>query len=147
MPNDDPTLPDEAIAADALAAHARYLEAFNAGDAERAAAFYATPCTIVRPLGARVLASHDDAREMLSRSLDLLRTKGFAQSRFTDRRVHVMSGRAVLLGGAFDRLRADGTLIESVCCTYVLARADAGWQVATNIVHPPGWLLPPRPRH
>lgn len=144
MPNENPTTPDEAIAADALAAYAAYLEAFNAGDAERAARFYATPYTVVRPHGVQVLECLEDARRMLSRSRDVLRGKGFAVSRFAKRRVHVMSERAVLLGGVFDRLRTDGSLIESVCCTYLLARRDPGWQLATTIVHPPERLLPPR---
>jgi ketosteroid isomerase-like protein len=144
MSNASPTPPDDAIEADALAAYGAYLEAFNAGDAERAARFYATPYTVVRPHGVQVLERFEDVRDMLSRSREVLRGKGFALSRFARRQVHVMSERAVLLGGAFDRLRADGSLIESVCCTYLLARRDAGWQLATTVVHTPERLLPPR---
>ena len=142
---DEEELRAQATARDALAHYARYLEAFNARDVDTAAAFYASPCTIVRQQGVQVLQGQDDARAMMSRNLQVLAGKAFAVTRFARRRVRVMNERAVLLGGEFVRERADGTPIESVCCTYVLARQEDGWRIVTMMPHPPSNLLPQAP--
>ena len=142
---DEAQLRAQATARDALEHYARYLEAFNGRDVDGAAAFYASPCTIVRPQGVQVLQGADDARAMMSRNLQVLAGKAFALTRFTRRRVRVMNERAVLLGGEFVRERADGTPIESVCCTYVLARQEDGWRIVTMMPHPPANLLPQAP--
>lgn len=134
----------QAIEQDALAACERYLAAFNARDAARAASFYATPTMVVRPTGHRVLATPADVESMLATSLARLEQMGFASTRFGRRTLRAVNENVVLLSADFVRARADGSTIEKVACTYVLSRGPSGWGVATMIAHPPDSVLPGR---
>lgn len=131
-----------AIEADALATYERYLLAFNARDAARAARFYGVPMMVVRATGHRMLAAHSEVETMLSNSLALLQTKGFASTRIGRCTLRAMNENTVLLSADFIRSRADGSVIETVACTYVLSRGDSGWAIVTMVAHPADRVLP-----
>ncbi|MEQ8653741.1 MAG: hypothetical protein RIC87_14865 [Kiloniellales bacterium] len=51
-------------------------------------------------------------------------------------------GLAVLDASSVERLRKDGSVIESIDAHYILRKeADGAWRIATALVSAPGWRV------
>lgn len=118
-----------------------YLKAWNAQDLEAVSALYAEPSIFVLPQASLPLADRAATLALLKQVFEGLNAESFEVSRcakVTGRSCG--GGLAVLDATSVDRLRKDGSMIESIDAHYVLRReADGAWRIVTAVVCAPGW--------
>lgn len=115
----------------------RYCEAFRAGNATAAAAFYHAPAAMIFDDRLVVLDSHAKLAAVLDRILTGLIERGFSRSIIDRMEVMPLTDNTALINAAFSRLRADGTVLERLGATYTVIGGDSGLRIACVVTHDP----------
>ncbi len=121
-----------------------YLRAWNAQDLEALSALFAEPSLFVLPQASLPLADRSATQALLKQVFDGLNADNFEKSRYAGVTARSCGdGLAILDATTVDRLRKDGSVIESIDAHYVLRReTDGAWRIVTVVVCAPGWRDP-----
>ena len=68
-------------------------------------------------------------------AMDALRARGFAKSELTNLRLKRLSAASVIAGGVAVRRKTDGEELERAVVVYLMQKTNAGWQIATLVIH------------
>jgi ketosteroid isomerase-like protein len=130
-----------AIADDADDAGAKlyeYFEAFNAQDTQKVAnEIYSTPVHIGGGDGHRVLATPEAAVENLENLYDVIKGRGWKESKISSLEICVASDTLALVDTQYSRLNQDGEPIPPTLRTnlYVLQKIDGDWRIVAFYGH------------
>jgi ketosteroid isomerase-like protein len=117
---------------------ARYLDAFESGDADAAAAFYDPPCMFISDSICRVLTTHADIAGLLGNMRRELARKDYRSSPILSEEIDVLSPGLALLSVVVSRLAADGRELERLTARYTLRLVDGAWRCACVVAYPAG---------
>ncbi len=121
-----------------------YLAAWNGQDLEALSRLYDEPSTFILPDRSLPLADRAATVALMELVFQGLNADGFAASRYADLEARACGeGLAVLDVSAVERVRHDGSVIETIDAHYILRRqADASWRITAAVVCAPGWRRP-----
>ncbi len=118
-----------------------YLTRWNAQDLEGISDLFEEPSLFVLPDRSIALATRQEALALLTLVFQGLNADNFEASRYASLEARSAGGGlAVLDVAGVDRLRKDGSLIETIDAHYILRRqAEGGWRIISAVVCEPGW--------
>jgi hypothetical protein len=105
--------------------------------------FYAVPLILAGDDEARVLTSEEDVLAIVKRAAVGLQSDHYSHSQLLDSDLIEINSSTVLLRGEFARRRMDGTEIQRVGATYLIARGVVGLRIFAVAAHPAPNLEPP----
>jgi hypothetical protein len=119
-----------------------YLDAFAAAvnDLSKSGGilnFYAVPLILAGDDEAQVLTSEEDVLAIVSRNAASLKPHHYSHSQLLDSDLIEINGSTVLLRGEFSRRRMDGSEIQRVGATYLIARGVVGLRIFAVATHSP----------
>jgi hypothetical protein len=125
-----------------------YLDAFAAAvndlsKSGRILNFYAVPLILAGDDEAQVLTSEEDVLAIVPRNAASLKPDHYSHSQLLDSHLIEINGSTVLLRGEFSRRRMDGTEIQRVGATYLIARGVVGLRIFAVATHSPPSPEPP----
>jgi hypothetical protein len=118
-----------------------YLEAFGAyarGDTDDPNAllsFYNVPLLLTTDDGLLVLTTEDDVTGAIRQQVEGMRAASYDRSDVLESDVTVLNRASILYRGDFSRRRRDGSEIQRLQVTYLVAQASAGPRIAALAVH------------
>lgn len=127
-----------AFADDASAKLYEYFAAFNAQDTQKIAnEIYSTPVHVGGGDGHRVLATPAAAIENLDNLYEVIKARGWKESRIRDLEVCMASDTLALVDTQYSRLNAQGEAIPPALRTnlYVLQKIDGDWRIIAFYGH------------
>jgi hypothetical protein len=99
--------------------------------------FYAVPLILAGEDEAQVLTSEEDVLAIVERAAAGLKSDQYSHSQLLDGHLIDINGSTVLLRGEFSRRRMDGTEIQRVGATYLIARGVRGLRIFAVAAHSP----------
>ena len=112
-----------------------YYRAFSTLDAEAVKPYFHEPSQLVSPAGVGTTPTRAAVTTLFQPVMDALRARGFAKSELTDLRLKRLSAASVIAGGVAVRRKTDGQELERAGVVYLLQNTNAGWQIATIVIH------------
>lgn len=125
-------------AKDAGARLYEYFDAFNAEDTHKVAKeIYSTPVHIGGGDGHRVLATPEAAVENLENLYEVIKGRGWKQSKISSLEICIASESLALVDTQYSRLNQDGEPIPPTLRTnlYVLQKIDGDWRIIAFYGH------------
>ncbi len=112
-----------------------YYRAFSTLDAKAVKPYFHEPWQLVGPAG--VVRRHRRARllPLSFNRMDALRARGFAKAELIDLHLKRLSAATVIAGGVAVRRKTDGEELERAGVVYLMQKTNAGWQIATIVIH------------
>ena len=68
-------------------------------------------------------------------AMEALRARGFAKSELINLHLKRLSAATVIAGGVAVRRKTDGEELERAGVVYLMQKTNAGWQIATIVIH------------
>jgi hypothetical protein len=96
---------------------------------------YGVPLLVTTDDGYYPLTSDDQVVGMLDRQVTALRAAGYGSSEAVASEVWPVNAASALYRGTFARRRRDGTQIDRITATYLLAAGPAGPRISMLAVH------------
>src|SRR5919109_4129740 len=118
-----------------------YLEAFGAyapgdtDDPKTLLGFYNVPLLLTTDDGLLVLATENDVTRAIRQQVEAMRAASYERSDVLESDVTVLNRASILYHGDFSRRRRDGSEIQRLQVTYLVAQASAGPRIAALAVH------------
>jgi hypothetical protein len=117
-----------------------YLDAFAAcGRGERESAsllsHYGVPIVFTTDVGCFVAASEAQVVAIAQQQIDGMRAAKYHHSEVLESAVTLVNATSALVRGAFSRVRADGSEIGRVVCTYLVTDGAQGRRISALLVH------------
>jgi hypothetical protein len=117
-----------------------YLDAFastvkDLSDSRRMLEFCAVSLVLAGDEEAQVLTSEQDVLGVLRRAAAGLHSDQFSHSELLDSHLIEINRSTALLRGEFSRKRTDGSEIERVGATYLIARSNSGLRIFALVPH------------
>jgi ketosteroid isomerase-like protein len=127
------------VAGDAASAAAhmdRYLASFNAGEFDVTASCYHEPCTFIAANSVLVINTEAEVAQHFEGVVAGLRARGFDHSEWIDKQIIGLGDNLALASCTYQRLKADGNVLEAFCATYTLQKHADGWRIVSLVGHP-----------
>jgi hypothetical protein len=121
--------PDDVAVAGAVAATDRFLETFNACDADGHVGTLAFPHVRLASGRVRVWKGAEEAVAALERAFPVLRSVGWNHSTWDHREVIHAGSDKVHLDVRFTRWRTDGSVLGVYPAVYVIVQLDGRWLI------------------
>jgi hypothetical protein len=99
--------------------------------------FYGVPLILAGDDEAQVLTSEDDVLAFVQSAASGLRSEDYSHSQLLDSRLIDINGSTVLLRTDFSRRRTDGSEIQQLGATYLIARGVSGLRIFAVGIHSP----------
>ncbi len=118
----------------------RYLECWNNRDLEGVASCFDEPSVFVLPSGAVPLADRQALVSLLQNLFAGLEKAGFSHT--TIGSIEAKScgeGLAILDAEGVDRIKQDGSLLESIDGHYVMRNCEGQWRLVVAVACASGW--------
>ena len=118
-----------------------YLTAFaalgrgEAEDARRLLDHYGVPLLVGTDAGCLALDDEAKVLAFARQQIEGLRAAGYDRSDELAARTTVLNGSCALREGRFARLRADGSEISQITCTYLITDGPGGHRISAIVVH------------
>jgi ketosteroid isomerase-like protein len=123
---------DKAAAAKVLT---DYYRAFSTLDAQAVLPYFHEPSQLVSPAGVGSTPTRAAVVAVFQPAMDALRARGFAKSELTNLHLKGLSATTAIAGGVAVRRKTDGQELERAGVVYLMQKTDAGWQIATIVIH------------
>jgi ketosteroid isomerase-like protein len=125
--------PDEKAAAAQVLAD--YYRAFSSLDAQAVWPYFHEPSQLVSPAGVVPTPTRAALAALFQPSMEALRARGFAKSELINLHLKRLSAATVIAGGVAVRRKTDGEELERAGVVYLMQKTNAGWQIATIVIH------------
>jgi len=118
-----------------------YLAEFGAvgrGDVEdvrRLLQYYGVPLLVGTDAGCPALSDEAQVLTFVQQQVQGMRSAGYDRSDELTAQTTVLNGSCALRRGRFSRLRADGSEIAQITCTYLITESSAGHRISAIVVH------------
>ena len=112
-----------------------YYRAFSTLDAEAVKPYFHEPSQLIGPAGAGSAPTRAALAAFFQPSMEALRARGFAKSELINLHLKRLSAATVIAGGVAVRRKTDGEELERAGVVYLMQKTNAGWQVATIVMH------------
>lgn len=97
-------------------------------------AFYDVPLLVTTDAAAVTLATAGEVVGAFEPQLERMRAEGYDRSEARAIDVSVLNARTALVGGTFDRVRRDGSVISHLVATYLVVDGDAGRRIRAMVL-------------
>jgi hypothetical protein len=119
-----------------------YSSAFRPGNVQEMAQFFTFPCCMIANGRRLNIGSPGELLAMFSGALEALASKGFSHSEVREIHAHSLAEDTAIVSASYDRLRADGSLLETLAATYNLWRGEGRrWKIVLITLHDANNLL------
>ena len=112
-----------------------YYGAFSTLDAEAVKPYFHEPWQLVSPAGVGVGTTPAALAAVFQPAMEALRARGFAKSELINLHLKRLSAATVIAGGVAVRRKTDGEELERAGVVYLMQKTNAGWQIATIVIH------------
>ena len=112
-----------------------YYRAFSALDAEAVKPYFHESWQLVSPAGVGVGTTCAALAAVFQPAMEALRARGFAKSELFNLHLKRLSAATVIGGGVAVRRKTDGEELERAGVVYLMQKTNAGWQIATIVIH------------
>jgi ketosteroid isomerase-like protein len=112
-----------------------YYRAVSTLDAEAVKPYFHEPWQLVSPAGVGVGTTRAALAAVFQPALEALRARGFAKSELINLHLKRLSTATVIAGGVAVRRKTDGEELERAGVVYLMQKTNAGWQIATIVIH------------
>jgi ketosteroid isomerase-like protein len=112
-----------------------YYRAFSTLDAEAVKPYFHEPWQLVSPAGVGVGTTRAALAAVFQPAMEALRARGFAKSELINLHLKRLSAATVIAGGVAVRRKTDGEELERAGVVYLMQKTNAGWQIATIVIH------------
>ncbi len=118
-----------------------YLAEFGAvgrGDVEdvrRLLEYYGAPLLVGTDGGCTALSDEAQVLAFVEQQVQGMRSAGYDRSDELAAETTVLNGSCALRRGRFSRLRADGSEIAQIACTYLITGSSVGNRISAVVVH------------
>jgi len=112
-----------------------YYRAFSTLDAEAVKPYFHEPWQLVSPAGVVPTPTRAALAALFQPSMEALRARGFAKSELINLHLKRLSAATVIAGGVAVRRKTDGEELERAGVVYLMQKTNAGWQIATIVMH------------
>ena len=112
-----------------------YYRAFSTLDAEAVKPYFHEPWQLVSPAGVGVGTTRAALAAVFQPAMEALRARGFAKSELINLHLKRLSAATVIAGGVAVRRKTDGEELERAGVVYLMQKTNAGWQIATLVIH------------
>ena len=107
----------------------------DADDVRRLLEYYGLPLLVGTDAGCHALGDEAEVLAFVQQQLEGMRSTGYDRSEELAAETTVLNGSCALHRGRFARLRADGSEIAQITCTYLITDGPAGPRIAAIVVH------------
>jgi ketosteroid isomerase-like protein len=112
-----------------------YYRAFSTLDAEAVKPYFHEPWQLGSPAGVGVGTTRAALAAVFQPAMEALRARGFAKSELINLHLKRLSAATVIAGGVAVRRKTDGEELERAGVVYLMQKTNAGWQIATIVIH------------
>ena len=112
-----------------------YYRAFSTLDAEAVKPYFHEPSQLVSPASVVPTPTRAALAALFQPSMEALRARGFAKSELINLHLKRLSAATVIAGGVAVRRKTDGEELERAGVVYLMQKTNAGWQIATIVIH------------
>jgi ketosteroid isomerase-like protein len=112
-----------------------YYRAVSTLDAEAVKPYFHEPWQLVSPAGVGVGTTRAALAAVFQPAMEALRARGFAKSELINLHLKRLSAATVIAGGVAVRRKTDGEELERAGVVYLMQKTNAGWQIATIVIH------------
>ena len=112
-----------------------YYRAFSTLDAEAVKPYFHEPWQLVSPAGVVPTPTRAALAALFQQAMEALRARGFAKSELINLHLKRLSAATVIAGGVAVRRKTDGEELERAGVVYLMQKTNAGWQIATIVIH------------
>jgi ketosteroid isomerase-like protein len=112
-----------------------YYRAVSTLDAEAVKPYFHEPWQLVSPAGVGVGTTRAALAAVFQPAMEALRARGFAKSELINLHLKRLSTATVIAGGVAVRRKTDGEELERAGVVYLMQKTNAGWQIATIVIH------------
>jgi ketosteroid isomerase-like protein len=112
-----------------------YYRAFSTLDAEAVKPYFHEPWQLVSPAGVGVGTTRAALAAVFQPAMEALRARGFAKSELINLHLKRLSAATMIAGGVAVRRKTDGEELERAGVVYLMQKTNAGWQIATIVIH------------
>ena len=119
----------------------RYLTEFGAvgrgdvDDVQRLVEFYGVPLLVGTDAGCLALSDEEQVLAFARQQVDGMRSAGYDRSKELTAGTTVLNGSCALRRARFSRLRADGSEIAQLACTYLITGGSASRRISAIVLH------------
>ncbi len=97
--------------------------------------YYGVPLLISTDAGCPALTDEAQVLAFVQQQVEGMRSAGYDRSDELTAETTVLNGSCALHRGRFSRLRADGSEIAQLACTYLITDSSAGHRISAIVVH------------
>jgi hypothetical protein len=133
MTTDPPASDPDAVVRDLQRYNAAFVEANRTDDPSLMRPWMRLPVVRYGATATTVAASTDEVDAMYGRMVDGLKGAGYHHSVLSQFEVDLVNAGTALVRCRGERLRADGSEVESFDAAYIMARGEDHWQVSALI--------------
>jgi ketosteroid isomerase-like protein len=112
-----------------------YYRAFSTLDAQAVLPYFHEPSQLVSPAGVVPTPTRAAVAAVFQPAMEALRARAFAKSELTNLHLKRLSASTAIAGGIAVRSKTDGQELERAGVVYLLQKTNAGWQIATIVIH------------
>ena len=112
-----------------------YYSAFSTLDAQAVLPYFHEPSQLVSPSGVVPTPTRAAVAAAFQPVMEGLRSRNFAKSELINLHLKRLSVNTVIAGGVAVRRKTDGQELERAGVVYLLQKTNAGWEVATVVIH------------
>jgi len=112
-----------------------YYRAFSTLDAQAVLPYFHEPSQLVSPAGVVPTPTRAALAAFFQPHMEALRARGFAKSELINLHLKRLSAATVIAGGVAVRRKTDGEELERAGVVYLMQKTNAGWQIATIVIH------------
>jgi phage terminase Nu1 subunit (DNA packaging protein) len=130
---------DETEVRDWFAEYLRVFAALGRGEARPSdvLGFYGVPCLVTTDEEAIVLWSTDEVAAWLQSQGDAMEDARYDRTETLDSEVEILNLHTAVHQAQLARQRADGTEINQMTVTYLVARGSEGFHISALVLHSP----------
>jgi hypothetical protein len=133
MTDNSPAADPDAVVRDLQSYNAAFIEANRTDDPSLMRPWMRLPVIRYGPTATVVAATPDEVDAMYGRMVEGLKGTGYDHSVLSQFEVDLVNAGTALVRCRGERLRADGSEVESFDAAYIMARGDDHWQVSALI--------------
>ena len=112
-----------------------YYRAFSTLDAEAVKPYFHEQWQLVSPAGVGVGTTCAALAAVFQPFMEAQRARGFAKAELINLHLKRLSAATVIAGGVAVRRKTDGEELERAGVVYLMQKTNAGWQIATIVIH------------
>ena len=112
-----------------------YYRAFSTLDAQAVLPYFHEPSQLVSPAGVVPTPTRAAVAAAFQPVMEALRARGFAKAELINLHLKRLSAATVIAGGVGVRRKTDGEELERAGVVYLMQKTNAGWQIATIVIH------------